>query len=133
VSTSTLKAEVSHLRSALDGGIGSRPYRLTVPVDSDLQRALRALDRGDVPAAVSAASSPLLPDSESPDIEEWRRYLEVALRAAVLTSDDVGCTLTLADAQPYDQELQQHLVEVLPDGDPRLASARARLQRAVAG
>jgi hypothetical protein len=131
VSTSTLKAEVSHLRTALAGGIGSRPYRLTVPVDSDLQRALRALDSGDVARAVETATGPLLPGSASPDVEEWRRYLEVALRSAVLAGRDVPSALALADAQPYDVQLQQHLVGLLPAGDPRLASARARLERAL--
>ena len=121
---------MSHLRSALAGGIGSRPYRLTVPVDSDLQRTLRALDRGEVPTAAAAATGALLPGSQSPDVEEWRRYVEVALRSAVLTSDDVEAAMALADAQPYDQELQQHLVDVLPPGDPRLAAARARIHRA---
>jgi hypothetical protein len=131
ISTSTLKAEVSHLRTALDGGIGSRPYRLTVPIDSDLQRTLRALDAGDVATAVATARGPLLPTSEAPDLAEWRTYLEVALRTAVLGCDDIDSSLSLADAQPYDVELQQHLVQVLPDGDPRLSSARARLSRAL--
>lgn len=132
ISTSTLKAEVSHLRSALDGDIGSRPYRLTVPVDSDLQRTLRALDSGDVAKAVATARGPLLPTSEAPDVEEWRTYVEVALRTGVLGCEDIDPALALADAQPYDVELQQHLVNVLPDDDPRLASARARLSRALA-
>jgi transcriptional regulator of acetoin/glycerol metabolism len=133
VSTSTLKAEVSHLRTALDGGIGSRPYRLTVPVDSDLQRTLRALDAGDVTLAVATARGPLLPTSEAPDLQEWRSYLEVALRTAALACDDVDTVLSLADTQPYDVQLQQHLVSVLPDGDPRLSSAKARLSRALRG
>ena len=36
VTTSTLKAEVSHLRSALGGQLASRPYRLTLPVATDI-------------------------------------------------------------------------------------------------
>ena len=131
VSTSTLKAEVSHLRTALGGAIGSRPYRLTLPFDGDLQRTLSALDRGDVATAVRDAGGPLLPGSESPDIEEWRRYVEVALRAAALASQEVPPVMSLADAQPYDEQLQQHLVDILPKGDPRLAAAQARVQRAL--
>jgi hypothetical protein len=132
ISTTTLKAEVSRLRTALAGAIGSRPYRLTVPIDSDLQRTLRAVDRGDVITAARGATGPLLPGSESPDLEEWRAYVEVALRTAALRSRDVDAVLAVADAEPYDAELQQHLVDVLPPGDPRHASARARLQRALA-
>lgn len=132
VSTATLKAEVSHLRTALRGGVGSRPYRLAVPVVSDVRRVLEALDRGDVAAAVRTAGGPLLPGSQSPDVAEWREYVEVALTAAVLGCDDVELVLARADARPYDSRLQQHLVDVLPAGDPRTAGARARLARALA-
>ena len=131
VSTATLKAEVSHLRTALHGGIGSRPYRLTVPVESDIQQVLAALDRGDVRGAVEGSGGPLLPGSESPDVCEWRDYVDVALTSAVLGCDDVEVVLRHADAQPYDSRVQRHLVDVLPAVDPRLAGARARLQRAL--
>ena len=40
VTTSTLKAEVSHLRSALGGQLSSRPYRLTMPVSTDVDLVL---------------------------------------------------------------------------------------------
>ena len=36
ISPTTIKAEMSHLRQLLGGGIGSRPYRLTVPVEVDV-------------------------------------------------------------------------------------------------
>jgi hypothetical protein len=130
VSTATLKAEVSRLRTALNGQVGSRPYRLLAAVDSDLQRALRALDRGEVATAVAAARGPLLPGSESPAVSEWREYLAVALRSAVLRSVDADTVRMHADRDPYDAELQQHLVDVLPVGDPRAAAALARVHRA---
>lgn len=130
VSPATLKAEVSHLRTALAGAVGSRPYRLLVPVDSDVQRVLRAIDAGDVAAAVRAYGGPLLPGSESPDLAEWREYVEVALTAAVLTCRDVDVVLAHADRHPYDLQVQQHLVDVLPPADARRAGALARLHRA---
>jgi hypothetical protein len=132
VSTTTLKGEVSRLRTALAGAVGSRPYRLTGKVDSDVSRALSALDRGDVAAAAAAAGGALLPGSESPDIQEWRNYLAVGLRTAALASRDADAVRKVADTEPYDLELQEHLVRVLPAGDPRLAAARARVQRASA-
>jgi len=131
VSTATLKAEVSHLRTALHGHIGSRPYQLTMPVDSDVHRVLEALDRGDLEEAITRRGGPLLPESESPDIAEWREYVEVALRTAVLADRDIGAALSMADAHPYDKELQEHLVAVLPSEDPRSAAAVARVHRAV--
>ena len=132
VSTATLKAEVSHLRSVLGGGIGSRPYRLTGPVGTDVQRLLDALDRGDVAGAVHGCGGVLLPGSQSPDVVEWRNYVDVALTTAVLGCADIDVVLAHADTQPYDSRVQQHLVDLLPPADPRLAAARARLARALA-
>lgn len=130
VSTSTLKAEVSHLRTALGGQIGSRPYRLLTPVDSDLQQVLRALDRGALADAAAAVGGPLLPGSESPDVQEWRTYVEVALSQAATTSTDLDAVLRLADASPYDEQLQERLLHLLPSGDTRRPAAAARLHRA---
>jgi len=130
VTTSTLKAEVSHLRGLLGGGVGSRPYRLTAPIVTDVQRVLAALERGDLATAVAAYGGPLLPASESPGVSEWRDYVEVAVRNAVLGSADPASVLRFADRHPYDAQLQQHLVDVLPPGDPRQALARARVARA---
>ena len=52
VTFSTLKAEVSHLRHAVGGQLGSRPYRLLMPVATDVEHVLALLRRGDVGAAV---------------------------------------------------------------------------------
>jgi hypothetical protein len=130
VTASTLKAEVSHLRTLLGGAIGSRPYRLTTPVTTDVHRVLRALERGDVAAAVTSYGGPLLGSSQSPGVVEWRDYVDVALRNAVLLSDDVPSVLSFADRHPYDEQLQQHLLGVLPPGDPRRPLALARVDRA---
>ncbi len=127
VGTATLKAEVSRLRTALGGAVGSRPYRLTTPVGSDVQRVLSALETGDVESAVAIAAGPLLPGSESPDIAEWREYVEVALRAAVLSCAGSATVARFADGHPYDLQVQQHLADLLPAGDPLVA---ARLHRA---
>ncbi|HEU5456712.1 MAG TPA: transcriptional regulator, partial [Nocardioides sp.] len=54
VTQSTLKAEVSHLRSALGGQLASRPYRLTMPTRLDVDDVLALLRRGEVRAAVAA-------------------------------------------------------------------------------
>lgn len=133
VTASTLKAEVSHLRTALGGGVGSRPYRLTAAITTDVHRVLRALDRGDLPGAVASYGGSLLPASESPGVAEWRDYVDVALRNAVLASRDVPSVLAFADRHPYDEQVQRHLLGVLPDGDPRRSLALARVGRAAAG
>jgi hypothetical protein len=130
VTASTLKAEVSHLRTLLGGAIGSRPYRLTAPVTTDVHQVLGALERGDLSAAVASYGGPLLVSSDSPGVAEWREYVDVALRSAVLLSDDVPAVLNFADRHPYDEQLQQHLLGVLPAGDPRRPLALARVDRA---
>lgn len=79
VTTTTLKAELSHLRTLLDGSISSRTYRLlgTVWVDFiELWTALR-LHQNDV--ALSLYSGELLPASQSPEIREWRTCIKAVM------------------------------------------------------
>ena len=45
VTLSTLKAEVSHLRSTLGGQLSSRPYRLMMPATTDVDHVLAAPPR----------------------------------------------------------------------------------------
>ena len=73
VTTSTLKAEVSHLRSSLGGQLASRPYRLTMPVSTDVDLVLALLRRGRVAAAVDAYGGDLLPGTNSPGPRRARR------------------------------------------------------------
>jgi hypothetical protein len=133
ITISTLKGEISRLRSALGGAISPPPYRLTCPVTSDVQRLIGALERGDVAGAVGLYGAPLLPLSESPGVTEWRDYVEVALRNAVLRSNDAATVQSFADRYPYDDEVQQYLVGLLSPSDPRRNLALARLHRAVNG
>ena len=70
VTLSTLKAEVSHLRSALGGQLTSRPYRLTMPLSTDVDAVLAAVGRGDVAAALAAYGGDLLPGTNSPALAE---------------------------------------------------------------
>ncbi len=61
VTFSTLKAEVSHLRAALGGQLSSRPYRLLMPVATDVEQVLALLRRGQVRAAVDATAATCCP------------------------------------------------------------------------
>ena len=84
VTLSTLKAEVSHLRSALGGQLTSRPYRLTMPVSTDVDVVLAAVRRGDVRGALAAYGGDLLPGTNSPALAELGEYVAVAVREALL-------------------------------------------------
>ncbi|WP_306365014.1 GAF domain-containing protein [Nocardia sp. CC227C] len=85
----TIRAAVSRLRSVVGSKVfGSRPYRLLVPIATDVEALRAALDSGDVEAAVRLYSGPVLPRSTAPGVIDIRDELRVRLRTAVLRSGD---------------------------------------------
>jgi hypothetical protein len=133
VSASTFKAEVSHLRRALDGRVTTRQYRLTVPVVCDAVEVLRALERGDPTTAVELYRGPLLPYSEAPGIIDWREQIEVAVREAVLASSRPELVLRYGKRVPYDAEVHAHALRMLGPNDARRGIAAGRLTTALRG
>ena len=131
VTASTFKAEISHLRRALDGGIAPRRYTLTAPVTCDAVDVLRALERGDISTALRHYRGPLLPRSEAPGIVEWRAQLEVAVREAVLAGTDPGHALRYGERAPYDAEVHEHALRLLAPHDLRRPIAVGRLSTAL--
>ncbi|GAA5142972.1 GAF domain-containing protein [Nocardioides marinquilinus] len=102
ITFSTLKAEVSHLRAALGGQLASRPYRLPMPVATDVEHVLSLLRHGRVVAAVEAYGGDLLPGTNSPALTELGEYVAVAVREALLTDPDPDAVLRYAELAPYD-------------------------------
>ncbi|MBL1080322.1 transcriptional regulator [Nocardia sp. 2] len=131
VTTSTLKADVSQLRKATGGEIGNRVYRLLSPLSCDATEVLSALRSGDVATAVRLYRGPLLPDSETPGIVEWRHHLEVAVRTAVLSSADPELALQYGMRAPDDLEIHEHALRLLSATDPRRGVASARVHTAL--
>jgi hypothetical protein len=131
VTASTLKAEVSHLRRALQGHVATRRYALTRPVECDAVAVLRAVRRGDIGEAVLRWRGPLLPWSEAPGIRVWREHLEVTLREAVLAGGSAGDALRYGESAPYDVEIHQRALALLGPHDPRRGLAVARLRAAL--
>ncbi len=105
VTFSTLKAEVSHLRHALGGRLASRPYRLLMPITTDVDHVLALLRRGDVAAAVEAYGGDLLPRTDSPALVEMGEYLAVAVREALLADPIPDAVLRYSELAPYDAEV----------------------------
>jgi transcriptional regulator of acetoin/glycerol metabolism len=105
VTLSTLKAEVSHLRSALEGQLTSRPYRLTMPVTTDVDTVLAAVRRGDVAAAVAAYGGDLLPGTDSPALTEMGEFVAVAVREALLADPQPEAVVRYTELAPYDIEV----------------------------
>ncbi|GMA24290.1 putative transcriptional regulator [Luteimicrobium album] len=85
----TVRAEISRLRRVvgplLDGG---RPYRLAVPLATDVADVRARLAADDVAGALHAYTGPVLPRSVAPGVERVRDELEADVRSAVLRSAD---------------------------------------------
>src|SRR3954447_2893112 len=105
VTFSTLKAEVSHLRSALDGQLASRPYRLMMPVTIDVNEVLGLLRQGQVRAAVAAYGGDLMPGTESPALSELAEFVAVAVREALLADPQPQAVARYTELAPYDTEV----------------------------
>jgi hypothetical protein len=128
VSTTTTKVEISQLRRvAGDNVIGSRPYRLMVPVECDLAVLLDYLDAGDVARATAMYRGRLLPQSDAPFIVERRHHCDVALRTALLRDGTTAQLLVFADVHAHDVEVLERAITVADPGDPVVASTTARL------
>jgi transcriptional regulator of acetoin/glycerol metabolism len=81
----TVRAEMSRLRKVIGPEhLGSRPYRLLLPITTDVGEVFAALDDGDVDTALARYQGPLLPQSASPAIARLRTQLSATLRGAVL-------------------------------------------------
>lgn len=121
VSKSTLKAEMSVLRTALGGRLASRPYRIDMPVRCDVSEVLDQLRRGDVADAVERYRGELLGWSESPAIAEYREFVAVAVRTALLAESPPPAVLRYTQRVPYDLE---PLERYAPVSTPRFATYR---------
>jgi hypothetical protein len=125
--TSTCKAEVSHVRRQLGDVVGSRPYRLVGRIAADHLEVERLLEAGLVGSAVGNYVGPLLPGSGSPAIVEHRNYLHVALRQAVLGTGDPDLLVTFGRIDTDDREIHERALALLEAGDPRRALVEGRL------
>ncbi|KQY55445.1 MULTISPECIES: hypothetical protein [unclassified Nocardioides] len=105
ITLSTLKAEVSHLRHAVGGQLASRPYRLTLPVQADVETVVRLLRQGKVREAVAAYGGDLLPGTESPGLGEYADYLAVAVREALLADPVPAAVVRYTELAPYDTQV----------------------------
>ncbi|MBH0779671.1 GAF domain-containing protein [Nocardia bovistercoris] len=131
VGSSTLKSEMSYLRRATGGDITARVYQLVSPISCDAVELAAALAAGDTAAAVRLYRGPLLPGSDTPGIVEWREFLYVGVRTAVLAHGDPELALRFGEFAPGDREVHEHALRLLPADDGRRAVAAARLHHAL--
>ncbi len=131
VTLSTLKSEVSHLRAAVGGALSSRPYRLLMPVELDVDRVIRMIRAGRVREAVAAYAGDLLPGTNSPALTELAEYVAVAVREAVLADPDPDAVVSYGAIAPSDTEVLEVCLAALgTQPHPAKALLRARLTAA---
>ncbi|MFC3688309.1 GAF domain-containing protein [Aquipuribacter hungaricus] len=129
----TVRAEVSRLRSVLRRllgaeAVGTRPYRLLVPLRSDADDVAAALARGAHRRALDLYGGPLLPASEAPVATRARHELQGRLRGSVLRAGSTDSLWRWASTQGRDDlEAWQRLLRELPYGSPRRAEVSAHL------
>ncbi|MHA5053429.1 GAF domain-containing protein [Streptomyces sp. SD15] len=121
----TIRAELTRLRRLLGPGLlGSRPYRFTAPVESDVAVVERRLGTGAVTAAAAAYVGPLLPGSQAPAVVRLRRRLADGLRTALIARRDPDLLTDWAHSSWGEDDLDvwRALAAVRPT-----AAVRARL------
>jgi hypothetical protein len=128
----TVRAELSRLRRIVGAQVvGSRPYRLLRPVDTDLNAVRRALGIGAVSAALERYPGAVLPRSGAPGVAAVRDRLSAELRQAVLRSRRPELLLRysrLPEAQ-HDVAVWTACLDLLPLGSPARATATTQLHR----
>lgn len=125
VSTSTLKAELCQLRALLDGRIGSRPYRLQLPVWADFIEIWQALRQQRVGEALGLYHGELLPRSVSPELEEWRHCIAAAMGQALESYDDPAALVERISQDTSGSELlRERLADLVAEPPARPSGGR---------
>lgn len=137
VSPDTLRPEMVRLRKVLERSAPdlvpeSRPYRLPLPLDTDAHDVLSLLDRGAHRVALTAYRGPVLPESTSPGVEEFRESVRSGLREAMLSEASLDVLLAYAEIPEgqADVEILRLALEMLPARSPKRAGLVARIERA---
>ncbi|EPG37402.1 hypothetical protein [Acinetobacter colistiniresistens] len=118
VSLGTLKAEMSHLRDRLGDAIGSRPYRLNVPIEADFLQLEQALDAGYISTALQCYTGIFLAKTESPFLCAWRDGLESRLSHAIFQTQGSDALLKHLAYSPEAVDAAERLLELLPASHP---------------
>ncbi|MFV0373548.1 GAF domain-containing protein [Microbacterium sp.] len=132
----SIRPEMVRLRRVLERSAPhltpqSRPYRLPLPLETDAHHVISLLDRGAHRVALSAYAGPVLPDSVSPGVEEFRETVRATLREALVAEASVEVLLAYAETDDgaADEEALRLALEMLSVRSPRRAGLIARLER----
>jgi hypothetical protein len=128
----TVRAELSRLRRLVGAQlVGSRPYRLLSPIDTDVDAVRRLLGSGAVGAALDRYPGAVLPRSSAPGVAVVRERISALLRQAVLHSrrPELLQRYTELPEARDDVGAWQACLEGLSAGSPRHSAAAAQLLR----
>jgi hypothetical protein len=128
----TIRAEINRLRRVLGPGVvDSRPYRLTVPIVTDLDEIRADLTQGRLMQALTRFGGDLLPGTDAPGVRSLAEEFVAELRQAVLDSASAPALerWTSLPEGHDDVTAWAALIGALPVGSPRRAMARAHLRR----
>jgi hypothetical protein len=128
----TVRAEINRLRRVLGTGLlDSRPYRLTVPVTTDVDVVRAGLGQGRLIRALEEFGGAPLSGSDAPGIRSMSEEFTSELRQTVLDSGSATALerwTSLPDG--HDDAAAWHgLATLLPADSPRRALARSHLRR----
>ncbi|MFY9713367.1 MAG: GAF domain-containing protein [Microbacterium sp.] len=136
ISVDTLRPEMVRLRKVLERhapGLvpDSRPYRLPIVLETDAQDVLSLLDRGAHRVALTAYRGPVLPESTSPGVEEFRESVRAALHEVMLSEASLDVLLAYAEIPEgqNDAATLRLALEMLPARSPKRAALVARITR----
>lgn len=136
VSPDTLRPEMVRLRKVLERSAPelvpeSRPYRLPMVLETDAHDVLSLLDRGAHRVALTAYRGPVLPESTSPGVQEFRESVRGALREAMRSEASLDVLLEYAEIPEgqADAESLRLALEMLPARSPKRAGLVARIER----
>ncbi|MCS3876671.1 transcriptional regulator [Gordonia amarae] len=129
----TVRAEISRLRKDLGSTVvGSRPYRLTITVESDLGqiRGMIASGHDLVPAIEQLGRGGLLAESSAPGIVDILEELREDLRSRIIDSGDVAALRKWTTSVHGRDDLAawRRLEHRLPAGHPDRAIAAGRIR-----
>ncbi|MFT4127194.1 MAG: transcriptional regulator [Gordonia sp. (in: high G+C Gram-positive bacteria)] len=129
----TVRAEISRLRRDLGSDVvGSRPYRLTVDVTSDVgEIRARIADGGDLTGIIEALGrGGLLVESTAPGITEIFETVREDIRSRVIAEGDITALRTWTSSVHGRDDLAawRRLEHRLPVGHPDRAVAGGRIR-----
>lgn len=127
----TVRAEMSRLRKVFGADrLGSRPYRLLVPLESDVGDVRSLLDRGELESALRLYAGPVLPGSHAPGIEDVREELRTRVQATVLRGGDARllASWTSSIHGRHDRDAWLAYLSTLDRGSPLHAQVEAHLR-----